>query len=189
MKMLKRINKRVWIVLAALLVIEVLFDPIRPLINYSENAQARFGLPIARARWDRLNIDSYSFEISSTLGTLCIPSAKVEVRDGKVFQVFRKDDLITMKISETPLPPEKWANFRSSDQFFCNYANFTMPQIFDMLEKSTRGIADISFDRKYGFVSGVRWGSAGGLGLLNTRIWDCCHGFSIANFQVLDDGS
>ena len=186
MKILKRINKKVWTVLAVLLVIEILFDPIRPLIKYSENIQARFGLPIYRARWDKLNVKDYSFEITAGTQT-CMPSAKVEVKDGKVFQVFHKDIFVTMEISDTPLPRTAWANHYYSDQFFCDYANFTMPQIFDMVEKSTRGITGISFNGKYGFVSGVGWGNPGGFGLLSPRVGDCCSGFSISNFQVLDE--
>jgi hypothetical protein len=92
-----------------------------------------------------------------------------------------------MKVSETPLPRASWANSHFPDQFFCDYANFTIPQIFDMVEESLRGISRISFDKKHGFISGVRWGSPGGLGLLNPRISDCCSGFSVSNFQVLDD--
>ena len=187
MNLIKRANKKVWIVLIILLVVEALFDPIHLFIDFSEKIQAQIGLRISRIRWENSNVNNYSFEITTGITTVCMPSAQVEVRNGKVFRVFHKDNLITMEISKTPLPRTLWANHHFPNQFFCDYANFTMPQIFDMMERSLRGITRISFDMRYGFISGVRWGSPGGWGLLNPRVSDCCSGFSISNFQVLDN--
>jgi hypothetical protein len=186
MRIKKRIGKKLWIIIIVALVIQILFDPLSSMINLGENIQARIGLPIARARWDAQHIENYSFEIWNGLGGICMASARVEVRNGKVDRVFFKDNLLTMKISKTPMSRKDWANPYYPDIFFCDYANFTMPQIFGEVEKSLGYISRISFDMKYGFVSGVRFGSPGGKGLMSPRIFDCCSGFSITNFQVLD---
>lgn len=183
----KRIIGKVWIVLIIGLGIQILFDPLSSILNFSGNLQARVGLPTARDKWEAQNITHYSFEIVTGINSMCIASARVEVRDGKVVQVNRKDFLETGKVSEKPLPRESWANPYYPDVFFCDYADLTFPNLFDRVGQSLEFVSRISFDAKYGFVSLVRWGSPGGRGLLSPRIWDCCSGFSIEKFQVLEE--
>jgi hypothetical protein len=66
-----------------------------------------------------------------------------------------------------------------------------MPRLFEEVERWQRRLpfygSNISFDPTYGFISGFGFGSSGGNGLLSPRISDCCGGFSIRNFQVLDE--
>ena len=169
------------------LVVQFLLDPLSRLQNMSENAEARLGLPLARARWQAQNITNYSFELGTGFGGICMPSARIEVKQGKVVQVYPKDIWQSGRISKTPLPRSKWASSHYADVFLCDYANFTMPQIFDEVERSLRHASKISFDAKYGFVSGVRWGSPGGRGLLDPKISDCCTSLGIQNFQLLEE--
>lgn len=182
----KRNNRKVWIVIVVVFVIQILFDPLSGIKNWSENLQARIGLPSARAKWEAQNITHYSFAIGTGIYGLCIASARVEVRDGKVVQVNHKDFLETMKVSENPMPPDRWANPYYPDEFFCDYANFTMPQLFDEVEESLGFVSSISFDTQHGFISLVRFGNPNGRGLLSGRVDHCCTGFGIHNFQVLD---
>jgi hypothetical protein len=80
----KRINKKVWLILGTVLILQVLFDPLSGMLRWGENMQARIGLPIARQRWDSQKIEHYSFDVTVSTPHLCIWGANIEVRNGTV---------------------------------------------------------------------------------------------------------
>ena len=184
MKSRRRISKKVGgLLLLAGLVIEVLFDPVSHLVDLSENIQARVSLPGARTRWDAQKINHYKFDISGSIPLVCSFNGNIEVRDGKVVNAGKRSDadsdVFFLSDGEANLPP------------LCDYHTYTMPLLFDELQRwsqeSPSSITRISFDSKYGFISDFGFGFSGGRGLLSPRISDCCGGFKIENFEVLDE--
>ena len=181
MKTKTRSRKALWIALAVLLVIEVLFDPLSLLIESAEKYQARVGLPIARQKWESQNVTHYKFDIRGFFH-VCIIGGSVEVKDGVIIKtgpssvaIETGNPLLDFGFSHMDYPP------------LCNCKNYTISIFFDYAEKYLTSTSEISFDPEYGFISGVRWGGDGGFGLLNPRVSDCCSGFTITNFQVLEE--
>lgn len=167
--------------------IQVLFDPLSSLKNWSENVQAHTGLPAARAQWQAQKITHYAFELRAYQEICWVIYARIEVRDEKVIRV-NYIDFETHALSPRSMPALEWdQNPDWSDSFLCNYANFTMPQLFDRAELQVESIYDISFDHQYGFISEVHFGKPNGRGLLSPRMSSCCTGFVIQNFQILEE--
>lgn len=175
----KRIKKAIWIILLAGLVFEVLFDPFTNLLQWGKGIQARVSLPYARHKWDSQNITHYEFHIQGAI-SICLFGGTVEVRNGQVIHTSaRSGDDLELGFSRRVDPP------------LCNYKNYTMPRLFDEIQRSVDqwpfSIARISFDPTYGFVSSVKFSNCGGHGLLSPRISDCSWGFTIKDFQVLGE--
>ena len=184
----KRIGRKVWIVLLSALIIEYLFDPLSSIRNLTENVEARLGLPIARARWAAQKIEHYAFELHAYQQVCWVVYARIEVRHGRVIQV-NYIDFETDCMSPISMPRSEWdQNPDWIDSFLCNYAHFTMPQLFGMAARNTKSIYKISFDAKYGFPSEVQFGDPQpNGGLFGPKVGGCCYGFVIRNFQVLDE--
>ena len=188
MNLLKRNKKNVWVVLIIFMVIQVLFDPLTPILNLSQSAKARLLLPLARQNWESQAVTHYSYDVYA-FSQLCFLGANIEVDDGAVVHagpVKKPDpgDMIQGVLQQNPgFPPDTW--------FLCDYKNYTVPDLFDHLEKIvqiTRSTGtSISFDNKYGFISKFRLDWSRGHGLLRPRISSCCYGFRIWNFQVLEE--
>ena len=192
MKMLKRNKKSIWVVLIILLIAEILFDPLSRIFYKMKNVEARIRLPVASRHWDEQNIVHYKFDVNAGgLADACIWQANLEVDNGVVVKAGRRsdwpDDLSTVDYPVFPLREPQI----QSDWFMCDYHNFTLPKLFDVLEeimqKNPSSITSISFDDQYGFISGVRFGTPAARGILSPTIDHCCSGFGISNFQVLDD--
>ena len=187
MNLLKRNKKTVWVVLIILLVIQVLFDPLSPILNFIQSAKAKLLLPLARQKWESQGVTHYSYDVYA-FSQLCFMGANIEVDDGVVVHagpVLKPDpwDMIQGVNQNPGWPPEMW--------FLCDYQNYTVPNLFDHLEKQvqiTRSTGtSISFDNTYGFISHFRLDWSSGHGLLGPKISSCCYGFRIWNFQVLEE--
>lgn len=188
MNLIKRINKKVWIVIAVVAVaIQILFDPLTPIVHVGQSVKAKLLMPSARQKWESQNITHYRFDVYANT-QFCFLGANIEVDDGVVVHagpVLKPDpwDMI-QGVSQNPgwWTPEMW--------FLCDYKNYTVPNLFDYFEKqvqTTRSTgASISFDKTYGFISHFRLDWSSGYGLLSPKISSCCSGFRIWNFQVLD---
>lgn len=192
MPSIKRNIRTIILVLLIGLIIQVLFDPLGSIEHSGQVVKARILSTSARAKWDAQKIADYSFEIRGYAPLACIVSALIEVRNGVVVQV----ELMDFVPGDSPtsfLPPEEWANssYFSDQIFLCDHANFTIPQIFDLLEEllemEAASILRVDFDPKYGFTTYFRFGSFVPNGLLSPRIGDCCSEFRIENFQVLEE--
>jgi len=175
----KRIVKAVLIIILVGAAIQILFDPLSLYLQIGENLQARLGLPAARRKWESQNITHYTFDIQGSVPLTCMFGGNIEVEDGLVVRTGpRSDARLTPPLSAV------------KDYALCDYRTYTMPELFDELERRLResplSVSEISFDLKYGFISGLRIGSPDGHGLLSPRVSDCCSGFSIENFQVLE---
>jgi len=179
MRTKRRFAKPVLIIILVGVVVQILFDPLSDFIRLGENLQARIGLPAARRKWAAQDITHYSFDIQGYIPLVCMFGGSIEVKDGVVVHTGpRSDGRLTPGLAGVEGPP------------LCNYKNYTVPLFFDELERWLResplSVSEISFDSKYGFISSFHFGSSGGQGLLSPRVSDCCGGFSIENFQVLD---
>jgi len=177
----KRIGKKVWVALAVVIVVQVLFDPLTSLIELMEGYQAQIGLPSARQKWESQNISHYKFDIKGYVPLACIVGGSVEVKDGVVIKIGPSSTAVE---SDNPFLDTGFTSMEHP--FLCNYKNYTIPSFFDYLSEHPNSITGISFDLDYGFISHYRFGSSGGHGLLSPRIYDCCGGFGISNFQMLD---
>ena len=171
----KRNDKKVWFILAALLVIQVFFDPLSSLVQWGESIPVRVKLPFARRKWDSQGITHYKFHIQGTFPMECLFGGDVEVKDGEVVRTGLSRDMDLGFLNLVLGPVE--------DHPFCDYRNYTMPRIFDLFCDSAAGI---SFDPNYGFISSYEF-SCRGRGLLSPRISDCSGGFTIEDFQVLGE--
>jgi hypothetical protein len=180
MRAKNRIIKTILIFFLVGLVIQILFDPLSYFFGLSDRLQARAGLPAARKKWESQNITHYAFDIQGYVPLACVFGGNIEVKDGIVIHTGPRSD----SLLEPGLPAVK-------EPSLCNAQIYTMPQLFDELERwlreSPRSVSEIAFDAKYGFISRFGFGSPGGWGLLSPRVSDCCGGFSIENFQVLDE--
>ena len=161
-------------------VFQILFDPLSSFLRLGESLQARAGLPAARKRWESQEITHYRFDIQGYVPLVCMFGGNIEVKDGTVIHTgSRSDSQLSPNLTAIKDPP------------LCNYEIYTMPQLFDEMERWLResplSISRISFDQKYGFVSSFGFGNCGGQGLLSPIISDCAGGFTIENFHVLDD--
>ena len=186
MNLIKRVNKKVWIIVAVVIAIQILFDPLSSILHMSQDVKAKLLMPSARQKWESQSVTHYSFDVY-VFAQICILGANIEVDDGIVVHAGRLTNPdpwdLPQGIPQNPgFPPDMW--------FLCDYQNYTVSNLFYHLEKRVQTTqlegASISFDHKYGFISNYRFGSPGGHGLLSPRISDCCGGFRIWNFQVLD---
>ena len=191
MPSIKRNFGKITLVLLIGLIIQGLFDPFGSIMHSSQVVKARILSPGAHAKWDAQKIADYSFEIRGSTPLACVVFARIEVRNGVVVQV-EIEDILPGDSPTSLLPPEEWANasYFGNQIFLCDYANFTMPQIFDflaqLLEMDASSILQVDFDPNYGFMTYFSFGSFVPNGLLSPRIGDCCSWFSIENFRLLD---
>jgi len=179
MRAKKKFVKAALVFILAGFVIQILFDPLSSFVDLGENLQARIGLPAARKKWESQKVTYYKFDIQGYVPFVCMFGGNIEVRDGIVIHTGpRSDDRLTPNLTILKEPP------------LCNYQIYTMPQLFDELERWLRetpfSVSEVSFDPEYGFVSGFGFGNCGGRGLLNPIVSDCAGGFTIENFQVVD---
>lgn len=179
MRTRRRLLKTVLILLLAGIVIQILFDPLSSLLRLGEGLQARISLPGARRKWEEQGIQHYTFDIQGYVPLVCMFGGNIEVKDGIVVQTGPRSDgqLTTGLTAKNEIP-------------LCNYQIYTMPLLFDELDRWLReaplSVSEVSFDPSFGFISSFHFGISGGRGMLNPRINDCCGGFSIENFQVLE---
>jgi len=176
----KGIVKAIFIILLAGIVIQILFDPLSNFFLLGESLQARIGLPAARKKWESQGITHYTFDIQGYIPLVCIFGGNIEVQDETIVRISeRSDDQLSPGLKTLIDPP------------LCNYQIYTMPLLFDELErwlrKSPFSISQISFDPQYGFISSFGFGNCDGRGLLNPVVSDCNGGFTIENFQVLGE--
>jgi len=186
-----RIAKLIGVVLLIGILIQILYDPISSAKHSLKVFNVRNQLPRARAKWEALGITDYTFEIQGNGRTICEPSAIIEVKNDMVVRVETRD-FSSRNSPSLLLSPEKWADPGWGDEvFLCNYAHFTMTQIFDLLDSTLQdfpsSIMRADFDPEYGFLTDFSFGIYVGYGLLRSQISDCCNVFSIKNFQPINN--
>ena len=184
MHKLKRIPRGICAAILLVILFQVLLDPLSSILYLGERLQARIYLPSAREKWESQGISHYRFDIQGYIPLVCMFGGGIEVKDGLVIPDQRSDAddpdaLLAPGFSGIEDPP------------LCNAQSYTMPQLFDEIERwlkdSPLSITQISFDPQYGFISSFKFGNPGGRGLLNPIVSDCFGGFTIENFQVLDE--
>lgn len=166
---------------------QVLYDPISSIQHSLLLHKVRREYPQARGKWDALKITDYTFEIHGNTPSICQPSAIIKVEHDTVVEV----KTIHNNLAST-LSPDRWADSGWGDEvFLCNYAHFTMPRIFDLLERSLQNqpftVIRAEFDPQYGFITNLRYGLYVDEGLLLPQIGDCCSDLWVEKFQPLND--
>ncbi len=185
MRRSRRIALTVGSLLLIGILIQVLFDPISSVRHDWEISRVRAEFPNAHAKWDSQKITDYTFEIKTLEPFVCQPHAMIEVKNDVVARV----ETISNAGLQL-LPPYQWADADwGNEVFLCDYANFTMTQIFSLLDSALHNdssvILQADFDPEYGFVARYSYGLFVGHGLLSPKISECCGGFSISNFEPL----
>ena len=185
-----RIVKWGAVILFVGILIQVLYDPISSVKHSLLVSSVRAELPQARAKWESLGINDYTFEVQGIAPLICQPSASIEVRNDEVIKVEKKN-FLSEDFPTQILPSEKWADPDWGEEvFLCSYYHFTMPQILDLVEVTLdnypKSIIDAEFDPEYGFVTSFEYGLYVGKGLLRPKVSDCCNQLVIKDFQVLD---
>jgi len=173
------------------ILIQVLYDPISSVKHSLLVSKVRTELPQARAKWESLGIDDYTFEIQGNARSICHPSAIIEVRNDEVVKV-ETTDFASVDALAQLLPLDQWADPDWGEEvFLCSYYHFTVPQIFNLIEITLRNypssIVEADFDAQYGFVSDFSFGIYVGYGLLSPRVTNCCNEFHIRNFQPMEN--
>ena len=185
MNLLKRINKKVWIALVVVMAIQIMCDPFSSILHFSQSVKAKLLMPSARQKWESQHISHYKFDMNAYMPLTCIVGGSVEVKDGVVIRTGPSSDAGTAPV---PLLDPGFTALENIS--FCDYKNYTIPGLFNEVERWIKlypTIRHVSLDSKYGFISSFGFGNSGGNGLLSPTVSDCCGGFSIRNFQVLDD--
>ena len=170
-----------------LLLIQVLYDPISSARHSLTVAGVRDHLPQVQTKWEGLEITDYTFEIIGDARSICQPSARIEVENDIVVKVEMMDFTSANPASQI-LPPDQWADPDwENEVFLCNYNNFTMTQIFELVEQTLQNfpssILKADFDAEYGFVNSFEYGIYVGYGLARPQVSNCCNVFRIHNFQ------
>ena len=165
-----------------LILTQVLYDPISSAKHVLTISSVRDQLPQARAKWEKLKITDYTFEIIGDARSICKPSARIEVENDVVVKVE------LLNTNSQVLPPDQWADPDwGHEVFLCNYNHFTMPQIFELVEQTLQNfpssILQADFDSEYGYVTSFEYGIFVGYGLARPQISHCCNVFRIQNFQ------
>lgn len=177
------------IVIALLLVIliQVLYDPISSIQHSLNVVGVRNQLPQSRAKWDALEITSYTFEIIGDARSICKPSARIKVENDVVVQV----EVISFT-SKNPtsqiLPPDQWTDPDwGNEVFLCDYNNFTFTKVFELVEQTLQNfpssVLQAEFDNQYRFVTSFEYGIYVGKGLAQPQVSNCCNIFRIQNFR------
>ena len=184
MHKIERIPRWIWVAILLVVLFQFLFDPLSSLLYLGERLQARIYLPAARKKWESQGIKHYKFDIKGYFPLVCIFGGSIEVKDGVIIPGPRSD-------ANTDLNAQLLPGFSDKkDPPLCNYENYTIPLLFDETERwlmhSPASITQISFDSQYGFISSFGFGRPGGQGWLSPSVSDCCGGFTIEKFQVLD---
>ena len=179
-----KFSKKIFTIAAGiiLLLTQILYDPISSAKHALTVASVRSQLPQAEAKWDASEISGYTFEIIGDGRSICQPSARIEVQDDKV---------VNVEVLGPPakiLPPDQWTDPDwENEVFLCNYRNFTMTKIFELVELTLQNfpssILQADFDSEYGFVTSFEYGIYVGYGLARPKISNCCNIFRIQNFQ------
>jgi hypothetical protein len=185
MHKVKRIPRGIWVAILLIIIFQVLFDPLSTVEHLGERLQARIYLPAAREKWESQGISHYIFDIQGYVPLLCMFGGRIEVKDRVVIPGLISD------VDTDPIAGLSPGFSGLKNPPLCNDQNYTMPLLFDEIERwlkdSPLSITQISFDPQYGFISSFKFGNPGGRGLLNPIVSDCCGGFAIENFQVLDE--
>lgn len=169
-------------IVVLLILTQVLYDPISSAKHVLTISSVRSQLPQAQAKWNASEISSYTFEIIGDGRSICQPSTQIEVQDDKVVKVE------TLDATPQILPPDQWADPDwENEVFLCNYRNFTMSKIFELVELTLQNfpssILHADFDSEYGFVTSFEYGIYVGHGLARPQISNCCNVFRIQKFQ------
>ncbi|MBI5822756.1 MAG: hypothetical protein HZB18_01920 [Chloroflexi bacterium] len=182
-----RIAKITAILLLLGILIQILYDPISSARHSLEISSVRNQLPQARTKWEGFGISDYTFEIIGDARSICQPSARIEVQNDAVAKV-EMMDFTSEGTTPQLLSPDRWADPDWGNEIFlCNYNQFTMTSIFELIEQTLQNfpssIIQTDFDPEYGFVTYFRYGIYTGHGWLRPQVSDCCNVFRIQNFQ------
>ena len=180
----KRI-KTVGIILAALFVIEICFDPISLISLKKQNERAEKNLPIAIKKWHSSGIEDYSIDVEGGIAMVCLYSNRITVRDGILYNVEVRQDLFDNTSPFITVPVEEWNSF-------CRYNELTIPSIFDKIEKALNNHNNmakiiVSFNDSYGYVTEFIYQCNVRNGILDPKLSDCGFGFHFSNFRVINN--
>lgn len=167
--------------LVVLILVQISYDPLSVVQHSVKASSLKNQLAKARVQWDSEKVRHYSFTMRAKSQSICVIDALIEVQDDAVVKVHPLNAVL-------PLPPEKWADPDWGNEIFlCDYNHFTIPRMFEMLEKTLRNsplaILATEFDPQYGFITHFEDGIFPNNGWFDRRAKDIYNEFRIINFE------
>jgi hypothetical protein len=173
--------------IAALVVVEVLVDPLSWLKSVNTAYSVRETLSIARERWQSQGITSYTVDVEGFVPLVCMINATLTVHEDKLVAVESRG-LPGYDTGEgISVAPEDW------DAPYCSYNELVVPELFVRIESAldridwSRDTTRVRFDPEYGYVTEYRYICCYRRGLLNPTCSDCNVWFVFSNFHPNTD--
>lgn len=168
---------------AAVLALQVLFDPLSLLGSLLSRSSIRRELPAARALWTSSGIEDYTIDVQGYVPLVCIFNATLTVEGGQLMGVVQQDVLGGADREGSPVKPEDW------DNTYCSFQELLVPAVFNRVEDALAGVnrsgdsLKVSFDPEYGFVTAYSLAPCCQGGILSPTCTDCAIWFRFSNFQ------
>jgi len=172
--------------IAALVILVVLFDPLSWLRNAGAAASIRAELSAARERWRSQEITDYRIDVEGFVPLACVVNVTLSVREGELVGVEGRG-MPGHDTEGESVEPEDW------DAPYCSYREMLVPEMYVRIERELDGIEwsrdtlEAEFDPQYGYVTEYRYDCCYRRGLLNPACADCDIWFSFSNFELVTD--
>jgi len=169
--------------IVALVVVELLVDPLSWLTNATNANSAGEALSIARERWQSQGITDYTVDVEGFVSLACMINATLTVQGGELVAVESRGLPGSDAREGTSVAPGDW------DAPYCSYSKLLVPALFARIERAlnridwSRDTIRVRFDPQYGYVTEYRYMCCYRRGLLNPTCSDCDVWFVFSNFH------
>jgi hypothetical protein len=178
------------ILIGSLAIVEVLFDPLSWLLQMDTADSIYADLLAAKERWQSQEVTEYTIDVEGFIPLSCMVNATLTVRDSQLVAVEDHGSLLRESADQNgegiPIEPERW------DAPFCSYRDLLVPEMYARVEQDLNRIdwsqdkLEVSFEAKYGYVTGYQYDCCYRQGILNTNCSDCNFWFSFSNFEPMN---
>ena len=175
------------ILIGALLLFEILFDPLSLLWSARVSESLPSELSHARATWQSHGLTNYAIDVEGFIPLGCAINATLTVRGAELTGVVSYG-LPGLDSGEgMAIRPSQW------DAPFCSYRDLLIPELFARIERDMERVdwsqdtLRVSFDAEYGYVTEYRYLCCYRWGLLNPTCADCTIWFTFSNFHPVAD--
>jgi hypothetical protein len=172
-------------VIGALLLIEILFDPISIVGNHLEKTKTQRELAKAQQSWNSKWSEDYKITVRGAEPLICFYDAIITVQKGQLVKVESRE-LFNENSEYKMVEKEKWNTYNG-----CDYTKFTIPQVLtfvsdELAQKNPlTQRPEIAFDSENGYVTHYEV-NYHGYGLFTIRvISDCCSWYEFSDYEPL----
>ena len=175
------------VLIGALLLLEILFDPLSLIWSARVSESLPPELSLAREMWQSQGITDYTIDVEGFVPLASLINATLTVRGGELVAV-ESYGLPGIRTDEgVSIGPAEW------DAPLFSYTELLVPELFARIERSLDRIdwsvdtLRVGFDSEYGYVTEYRYTYCYGWGLLNPTCSDNVIWFRFSNFQPIAD--